>query len=186
MEKRLKIFIPEYKINPWLLTTLLLWFFGMSFYTLHSKFPASEIFEFLGFVFVIIAFLYSVCFLIDNIFAHEPTNGIFSGYLIIDADRIICDNNIYSFDEIEKIAILSDYFRGNYNWTIRAWEQKKSNGVKNYIEIFNKNGEYKKYFFLQTKTENIAMFSEELRTYYRFGKLGGRNYKNIADEQHNR
>ena len=50
-----------------------------------------------------------------------------------------------------------------------------------YIEIYKKNGAYKKYFFLQTKTENMRMFSDELRTYYRFGKLGEQNYKNLVE-----
>ena len=27
---------------------------------------------------------------------------------------------------------------------------------------------------------NIKMFSDEIRTYYRFGKLGEQNYKNIV------
>ncbi|WP_176699287.1 hypothetical protein, partial [Flavobacterium crassostreae] len=58
---------------------------------------------------------------------------------------------------------------------------KKSNGVKNYIEIHKNDGKYKKYFVLQTKTQNIEMFTEELITYYRFGKLGEQNYKNIVE-----
>jgi hypothetical protein len=185
MEKKLKLFIPERKINPWLLTMLLLWLIAMLFNILYSKFSSYEIFEILGVIFVIIAFVYSVGFIIGNLFAYEPTYGKFSGYLIIDNEKIICDNDIHRFSEIEKISILSNHIRGNYNWNIRAWQQKKSNGIKNYIEIFNKNGEYKKYFFLQTKTENIEMFSEELRTYYRFGKLGEQNYKNIIGERHN-
>ncbi|WP_188051721.1 hypothetical protein [Flavobacterium sp. GP15] len=89
--------------------------------------------------------------------------------------------NVYTIYEIEKIAILSDSIRGKFNGNIKAWERKKSNGVKNYIEIFKKNGEYKKYFFLQTKTENLQMFSDEIRTYYRFGKLEEQNYKNIVE-----
>ena len=186
MERKLKIFIPEDKVNPWLLSFLILWLFTFLFNILYSKFPSYENLNFWGIFFAVITFIYSICFIVVNLFAYEPTNGKFSGFLIIDSEKIICDNDIYTFYEIEKIAILSDYFRGNYNWNIRAWQQKKSNGVKNYIEIFNKNGEYKKYFFLQTKTENIGMFSEELRTYYRFGKLGEQNYNNIIDERHNR
>ena len=79
--------------------------------------------------------------------------------------------DVFTIYEIEKIEILNDYYRGKFNGNIRAWQRKKSNGVKNYIEIYKKNGEYNKYFFLQTKAENIRMFSDELRTYYRFGKL---------------
>ena len=89
--------------------------------------------------------------------------------------------DVYTIYEIEKISILSDYIRGKFNGNIKAWERKKSNGVKNYIEICKNDGEYKKYFFLQTKTENIQMFSDEIRTYYRFGKLDEQNYKNIVE-----
>ncbi len=111
----------------------------------------------------------------------ETTNGEYSGYLIIDSDKITCHLDVYTIYEIEKIGILSDSFRGKFNGKTRVWERKKSNGVKNYLEIYKKDGGYKKYFFLQTKTENIGMFSDELRTYYRFGKLGEQNYKNIID-----
>lgn len=183
MGKKLKIFTPENKINLWLLTLLLLWFFAALFNILYSKFPSHENLNFWG---IIIAFIYSFCFLIGNLFAHEPANGKFSGFLIIDSEKIICDDDIYTIYEIEKISILSYYFRGNYNGTTIAWQPKKSNGVKNYIEIFKKNGEHKKYFFLQTKTESIEMFLEELRTYYRFGKLGEENYKNIVNERYYR
>jgi hypothetical protein len=136
--------------------------------------------DLLSVFFVIIAFLYSLYFFTSNFFKCETTNGEFNGYLVIDFEKITCNLDVYTIYEIEKIGILSDYFREKFNGNIRAWQRKKSNGVKNYIEIYKKDGEYKKYFFLQTKTENIGMFSDELRTYYRFGKLEEQNYKNIV------
>jgi hypothetical protein len=131
--------------------------------------------------FSIITFLFSLYFITSNFFKCEATNGKFNGHLIIDSEKITCNLDAYTIYEIEKIAILSDYYRGKFNGNTRAWERKKSNGVKNYIEIHKKNGEYQKYFFLQTKTENIKMFADELKTYYRFGKLGEQNYKNIVE-----
>jgi hypothetical protein len=184
MEKKLRIYTPNnsFKVDKRLFSLLLLWSITFLIYSTKSGFPSNEEnLELLGFVFVIIAFLYSLYFMISNFFICETTNGEYSGYLIIDSDKITCNLDVFSIYEIEKIAILSDYYRGKFNGNIRAWQRKKSNGVKNYIEIYKKDGEYKKYFFLQTKTENIKMFSDELRTYYRFGKLGEQNYKNIID-----
>lgn len=184
MEKKLRIYTPNnsFKVDKRLLSLLLLWSIVFLIYSTKSKFPSNEEnLELLGFIFVIIAFLYSLYFMISNFFICETTNGEYSGNLIIDSEKITCNLDVYTIHEIEKISILSINFRGKFNGNTRALERKKSNGVKNYIEIYKKDGEYKKYFFLQTKTENIRMFSEELRTYYRFGKLGEQNYKNIVD-----
>ncbi|MDR6845617.1 hypothetical protein [Flavobacterium granuli] len=184
MEKKLRIYTPNnsFKVDKRLLSLLLLWSIVFLIYSTKSKFPSNEEnLELLGFVFVIITFLYFLYFMISNFFLCETTNGEYSGNLIIDSEKITCNLDVYAIHEIEKISILSDYFHGKFNGNTGAWERKKSNGVKNYIEIYKKDGEYKKYFFLQTKTENIGMFSDELRTYYRFGKLGEQNYKNIVD-----
>lgn len=184
MEKKLQIYSPRnsFEIDKSLLTTLFLWSVAFLFNFAKSIFPKyQEDLGLLGIFVVIIAGLYSLYFIISNFFKCETANGKYSGYLIIDSEKITCNLDVYTIYEIEKIAILSDYFRGKFNGNTRAWERKKSNGVKNYIEIYKKDGEYKKYFFLQTKTENIQMFSDELRTYYRFGKLGEQNYKNIID-----
>lgn len=184
MEKKLRIYTPKssFEIDRCLLTALVLWSLPFLFNFAKSIFPANEEdLDLLSVFFVIIAFLYTLYFIISNCFKYETTNGEFTGYLIIDSEKITCNLDAYTISEIEKIAILSDSFRGKFNGNIKAWERKKSNGVKNYIEIYKKDGEYKKYFFLQTKTENIGIFSDELRTYYRFGKLDEQNYKNIVD-----
>jgi hypothetical protein len=184
MEKKLRIYTPNnsFKIDKRLLSLLLLFSIVFLIYSTKSKFPLNEEnLELLGFVFVIITFLYLIYFTISNFFTYETTNGEYTGYLNINSDKITCNLDVYTIYEIEKISILSIYYRGKFNGNIKAWERKKSNGVKNYIEIYKKGGEYQKYFFLQTKTDNIRMFSDELRTYYRFGKLEEQNYKNIVD-----
>lgn len=185
MKKKLRIYTPNnsFKVDKRLLALFLFWSFVFLIYSTKSKFPSNEEnLELLGFVFIIITFLYSLYFMISNFFICETTNGEYSGNLIIDSEKITCNLDVYTIHEIEKISILSDYFQGKFNGNTRAWERKKSNGVKNYIKIYKKDGECKKYFFLQTKTENIKMFSDDLKTYYRFGKLGEQNYKNIFDK----
>lgn len=184
MEKKLQIYIPKnsFEIDWCLIIALVLWSLSFLFNFAKSMFPTYEKdFDLFVVFFVIIAGLYSLYFITSNFFKCETSNGKFSGHLVIDTEKITCNLDVYTIYEIEKIGILSDYFRGKFNGNTRAWERKKSNGVKNYIEIYKKDGEYKKYYFLQTKTDNIRMFSVELRTYYRFGKLGEQNYKNIAE-----
>jgi DUF971 family protein len=90
-------------------------------------------------------------------------------------------NCIYTANQTnnEKISILNYSIRGKFNGNISALNPKKSNGLKNYIEIHHKNQIYK-YHFLQTKTENMKMFKDELRMYYEKGILGKQNYENIT------
>lgn len=184
MEKKLQIYTPKnsFEIDIRLVRVLVLWSVGFLFYYTKSILTTyEENLELLGILFIIIALLYSIYFMISNSFKCEVANGEYDGYLIIDSDKITCNLDVYSIYEIKKIGILSDYYRGKFNGNTLAWERKKSNGVKNYIEIHKNNGEYNKYFFLQTESENIGMFSDELRTYYRFEKLEEQNYKNIVD-----
>ncbi len=184
MEKKLKIYTPNntFKVDKRLLSLFLLWSISFLIYSTKSGFPSNEEnLELLGFVFGITAFLYFLYIMTSNFFICETTNGEYSGYLIIDSGKITCNLDVYIIYEIEKIVILSDSFCGKFNGKTMVLERKKSNGVKNYIEIFKKDGEYKKYYFLQTKTEDIGIFSDELRTYYRFGKLAEQNYKNIVE-----
>lgn len=184
MAKKLQIYNPKnsFEIDKSLLIALFLWLLLFVLNFAKSIFPTyKEDLDLLVVFLAIIAFSYSLYFITSNFFKHEIANGEFSGFLVIDSEKITCDLDVYTIYDIEKISILSDYFRGKFNGNIRAWERKKSNGVKNYIEIYKKDGAYKKYFFLQTETEDIRIFSDELRTYYRFGKLGEQNYKNVVD-----
>lgn len=188
MEKKIQIYSPNnsFKIEPRLLTVLILWSGAFLICSTKSKFPSEEEnLGLLGFVLVIVAFLYLLYFMISNYFTYEPTNGDYTGFLTIDSDKIVCNNDVYTIYEIEKIIILSDCFRGNFNGSIRAWEAKKSNGVKNYIEIYKKDGKYQKYFFLQTKSENIEMFINELEIYYKRRILGAQNFENIVNQRQN-
>lgn len=188
-DKRLKIYYPSFsiKLDSRQLTLLILIALVVILHFAKSTIARyAEELDSLSVLSVVITFIYFIYFIISNLFAYESMAGFFSGYLIIENDKIVCDDKIYLFDEISKVAILNDYFKGNFNYNIRALEPKKSNGVKNYIEIYLKTGEVVKYFFLQTQSENLKIFSEELRTYYRFGKLNEQNYKNIINHQHYR
>ena len=125
--------------------------------------------------------IYFIFYLIyTNLFRYELENGTYSGYFIIENDKIICDRKTYLIDEIEKISILNYYYREQSNRKTSALEAKRSNGLKNYIEI-TVNNKIDKYYFLQTKKENIKMFSNEIEEYYKKGLLGKQNYENIVN-----
>ena len=72
-------------------------------------------------------------------FSHETENGNYGGYLIIENDKITCDKKTYLINEIEKISILEFYYRGKFNGKTMALGPKRSNGLKNYIEISSNN-----------------------------------------------
>lgn len=94
MKKKLQIYTPKnsFEIDTRLLTVLILWSVAFLFYFAKSIFPTyEENLDSLGMLFVIIAILYSLYSMISNIFTCEPTNGEYSGYLIIDSDKITCN-----------------------------------------------------------------------------------------------
>jgi hypothetical protein len=187
MEKKLQIYNSKssFEIDKCLLIVLVLW--SVAFFINYSKskfLTYEEDLNLLGVLVVIVAFIYSIYFITSNFFKCEVANGDYSGYLVIDSDKITCNLDVFTIYEIEKIAILSDYFRGKFNGNTRAWERKKSNGLKNYIEIYKKDGQYQKYFFLQTKSENIDIFINELEVYYKRGILGAQNFENIVNQNY--
>lgn len=91
MEKKLKIYIPKnsFEIDKCLITTLVLWSLSFLFNFGESIFPEyeEELNLLLG-LFTIIAVLYSLYFIISNLFKCETTNGEFNGHLIIDSEKI--------------------------------------------------------------------------------------------------
>ena len=187
--KRLKIYYPSLSIKLSLRQWIMLILIALVIFLEISKSYSIGYKDELGalaFVAIVATFLYFLYFIISNFFAYESTPGFFRGFLVITDEKIICDDRVFTFDEIENVAILNNWFRGNHTYNIQPLEPKKSNGVKNYIKITLKSGEVKKYFFLQTQTENLMMFASELRNYYRFGKLNEQNYKNIIDSKHYR
>lgn len=181
--KKLKIFYPDNSIKIHKSTKVLFILISLVLITYFSKkiFPQNiENLELLYFVMVVILTVYFLIYVINiNLFRYETENGTYSGYLIIETEKIICGENTYLLNDIEKISILNYSIRGKFNGNISALNPKKSNGLKNYIEIHHKNQIYK-YHFLQTKTENMKMFQNELRMYCEKGILGKQNYENIT------
>lgn len=182
--KKLQIFYPKNTIS-FHKTTLVLIVLVVLISLIHlSKKIFSENFEnldMLNVLMVVFTFIYFIFYLIyTNLFRYELENGIYSGYLIIETDKIICDGKTFMATEIEKISILNFYYRGQFNSKTSALESKKSNGLKNYIEISTKN-KIDKYYFLQTRKENIKMFSNELKVYYKKGLIGKQNFENIVN-----
>lgn len=155
-QKKLQIYSPRnsFEMDRYLLKALILWSLPFLFNFTKSIFTTyEEDLDLLSVFFVIIAFLYSLYFFTSNFFKCETTNGEFNGYQVIDSEKITCNLDVCTIYEIEKIGILSDYFRGKFNGNIRAWQRKKSNGVKNYIEIYKKERNYKDYFLDYEKTK---------------------------------
>ena len=181
--KKLKIFYPSKTIS-FHVTTIILILLTSSFFIIYewTKFfpEKKKDLEVLITLTTVLMVIYWIFYAINNYFRHEYAKGHFEGFLIIENDKIICNKEIYLINEIEKISILHWYFRGKFNGNISAFSAKKENGLKNYIEITT-NNKTEKYYFLQTQKENIKMFKDEIRTYYRFGKLNEQNYKNIVE-----
>ncbi len=182
--KKLKIFYPKnsLKINKPTIIMLTLVAIIVLIHFSKKIFPENfENLDLLSFAVIVITFVYFVFYLIYINFSHETENGNYSGYLIIENDKITCDNKTYLINEIEKISILEIYYRGKFNGKTLALVPKRSNGLKNYIEIHT-NNKIDKYYFLQTKKENVKMlFRNELKVYYERGLIGKHNFENIMN-----
>jgi len=182
--KKLKIFYPKKTISFHGTTLVLLILVALiSVIHLSKKiFPENfENLDLLNVLMIVVTFIYFIFYLIyTNLFRYEIENGTYSGYLIIENDKIICDKKTFLINDIQKISIENYYYCGKQNGNISALLPKKSNGLKNYIEISYKN-QIDKYYFLQTKNENIRMFTDELKSYYEKGLIGKQNFENIKN-----
>lgn len=179
--KRLKIFYPksDFKISkPTVVMLSLIAIFVFVQFSIKVLPEYQENLDLLSFVVIVVTFIYFIFFLIYVNFSHEKENGFYSGFLILESDKITCDNKAYFINEIEKVSILGFDYRGEFNGNINALVPKRSNGLKNYIEITSKK-RVDKYYFLQTKNENIKMFKDELKVYYEKGLIEKQNFENL-------
>ena len=154
--KKLKIFYPDNSIKIHKSTKVLFILISLILITYFSKkmFPKNiENLELLYFVMVVIFTVYCLIYVINiNLFRYETENGTYSGYLIIETEKIICGENTYLINDIEKISILNYSIRGKFNGNISALNPKKSNGLKNILK-----------FIIKTKSINTTFYKLKLK-----------------------
>lgn len=176
--KKLKIFYPKNSISFDKTTIILLVLIALLLVLHFLKKIYPEDLEDLDVLFILLTFFYFIFHLINNFFRQEHVNGTFSGYLIIENDKIICDKKTYLIIDIDKINIFDESYQGQFNGKVRSLEAKRSNGLDNIIEIYY-NNKMDTYNFLQTKTENIKIFKNELRVYVEKGLIEKEDFEDL-------
>lgn len=89
--KKLKIFYPKNAISFHKTTIILIVLLVCLFVIHYYKKIYPEALDDLHFLSIVFTFFYFIFYLINNFFRQENVNGIFSGYLIIENDKITCD-----------------------------------------------------------------------------------------------
>lgn len=176
--KKLKIFYPKNSISFDKTTIILLVLLALLFVLHFLKKIYPEDLDDLYVLLIVFTFFYFIFHLINDFFRQELVNGTFSGYLIIENDKIICDKKTYLINDIDKINIYDESYQGQFNGKLRSLEAKRSNGLDNIIKI-SQNNTIDTYNFLQTKTENIKIFKNELRGYVEKGLLEKEDFEEL-------
>jgi hypothetical protein len=186
MDKKLQIFVKdkgyrigiEYIILYGLLFCILLSNFINSFNEVKNKQLES-----ISILLATITFLYTIIFLISNLFRYERLYGHLKGTLVFEKDKIVFGEITYNLTEINKIEISNFDCKGKIVNASLEFKPKKSNGVKNYVKLYLKNGTSAQCNFLQTESEKIQIFKDEFKTYYRFNLIERQNYLNITEDK---
>lgn len=176
--KKLKIFYPKNSISFHKTTIILMVLVALLVVIHYYRKTYPEGLDDLHFLSIVFTFFYSIFYIINNFFRQENINGTFSGYLIIENDKIICDKKTYLINDIDKINIYEESYQGQFNGKVRSLEAKRSNGLNNSIEI-SQNNNIDTYNFLQTKTENIKIFKNELRSYVEKGLIEKEDFEEL-------
>ena len=135
------IFEPDGKkfhLTPnWILLFLL--GFSLAFFWLFDNvFPVHSSFRDTWWIILCLA---SICFLVASFFMHKPLNGILSGKIEFDTDRIIINKKVYELKDISDLDFqFSDYYdkppiQG------RDFNPKISQGVGNSVTFKDNTGQ---------------------------------------------
>ena len=155
---------------------------SLNYYIYNSSKIENKIFESLGVIFTLITFIYFIILIISNLFRHERLRGKLSGRLIFEKDKIHFGCDTYNIRDIKEIVIENWYVKGDIvNVITPTLKPKKSNGVKNYVKLYLKNGTIETCYFLQTKTDRIQKFSKVFKSYFNLGIINEQNYINITE-----
>jgi len=185
VDRKLQIYVKDkgfrIGIEYIIMFTLLFCIFSSYFINSFNE-VKNELIELIGILLIVVTFPYLVIFMIANFFRYERLYGKLEGYLIFENDKIIFDKIFYNISDIEKIEILNWDIKGDIVNVLFEFKPKKSNGVKNYVKLYLKNGKVETCYFLLTKSEKIQIFKEEFKVYFRKNLIKRQNYLNITEE----
>lgn len=119
-------------------------------------------------------FFYSI--FINN--GYRTLKGVLEGKLEFLADRIIIDDKIFDLQEIKNIELCSYDYKGKPAWFDNNLDGNKSNGTRNFLNLYLNDGKIIKTYFQQLHQNDILTEKETLIKYCNEGKM---NYLNLLD-----
>lgn len=112
-----------------------------------------------------------ITYLISRLFLRELEFGNYEGKLILKPESIVVNKEEYKIDEIKSIEINAFDIKDHFQSSLLEFQRKLSNGLDNSITLNLKEGKNIKTYFLQTKSNKIQLFKNELINYYKLGKI---------------
>lgn len=172
---------PIKKISIELRVILVLGFFTFLSIIFYKFIYSCKIIEQAGTFFALSILFIAMLLLITSPFRYERLNGFINGDLIFSKDYILVEKTKYNIIDVSKIEINNLDIRGKWTNMLLDFEPKKSNGVKNFIRLYLKNGKIIEVYFLQTKTQNVKTCKEEFISYYDQNKISWNNLSWVID-----
>lgn len=129
----------------------------------------------------IIWLLYFIGYMISNFFLHEHKNGEFKGEIELENDSILINKTKYELNQIDKIAIHSNDYEGQFVNGAFEFSRHLSNGLNNELKLKLSNGSEINCHFLQTKGQRIKNFREVLINYHLKGKMSWLHLLNVLE-----
>ena len=109
---------------------------------------------------------------------YRTLKGELEGKLEFLSDKIFIDKDVFEIPTIKKIELCSYDYKGRFAWFKGNLDGNKSNGTRNFLNIFLNDGEIVKTYFQILHQNDILDERETLIKYCNDGKM---NYLNLLD-----
>lgn len=114
----------------------------------------------------------------------EKLGGILDGYIVFKSNSIEIENNSFELNEIKRIEIYNDDYRGKLIHTSSGnFGPALSNGTRNYLILFLISGEQKKVNFELINSYDFQKIRTELINYHVKSKIDFWSLANILGEK---
>ncbi len=109
---------------------------------------------------------------------YRTLKGKLEGKLEFLSDKVIIDTDVFEIQKIQKIELCSYDYKGRFAWFKGNLDSNKSNGTRNFLNIFLNDGKIVKTYFQILHQNDILEERETLIKYCNEGKM---NYLNLLD-----
>lgn len=126
----------------------------------------------LSIFFVFAFFVLSLYYAFSGLYKNKVLEGTIEGDITFEGDRIIVNNKEYLVSALKKISFTCfDDYVDRMDTSRHTFNNRKSNGVDNIIELYFEDGKKLAYNFQLIKRYQLRDIREQLINYHNTGKL---------------